>query len=80
MRARPSITGRPRARPLGDPLQPADAQPRRAGAACRRRITASTQALDYKLIDHARDAIENGTPVEIKLPIRNVHRTVGAML
>jgi glutamate synthase domain-containing protein 2/glutamate synthase domain-containing protein 1/glutamate synthase domain-containing protein 3 len=38
------------------------------------------QALDYKLIDHARDAIENGTPIEIKLPIRNVHRTVGAML
>jgi glutamate synthase (NADPH) large chain len=39
-----------------------------------------SQALDYKLIDHARDAIENGTPVEFKLPIRNVHRTVGAML
>ncbi|HJT86344.1 MAG TPA: glutamate synthase large subunit [Bryobacteraceae bacterium] len=39
-----------------------------------------SQALDYKLIDHARDAIENGTPVEIKVPIRNVHRTVGAML
>jgi glutamate synthase domain-containing protein 2/glutamate synthase domain-containing protein 1/glutamate synthase domain-containing protein 3 len=38
------------------------------------------QALDYKLIDHAREAIENGTPIEIKLPIRNVHRTVGAML
>ena len=38
------------------------------------------QALDYKLIDHARDAIEQGTPIEIKLPIRNVHRTVGAML
>ena len=38
------------------------------------------QALDYKLIDHAREAIDNGTPVEIKLPIRNVHRTVGAML
>jgi glutamate synthase domain-containing protein 2/glutamate synthase domain-containing protein 1/glutamate synthase domain-containing protein 3 len=38
------------------------------------------QALDYKLIDHATDAIENGTPVEFKLPIRNVHRTVGAML
>src|SRR5579872_2609294 len=39
-----------------------------------------SQALDYKLIDHAREAIENGTPIEIKLPIRNVHRTVGAML
>jgi glutamate synthase (NADPH/NADH) large chain len=38
------------------------------------------KALDYKLIDHARDAIENGTPIEFKLPIRNVHRTVGAML
>jgi len=38
------------------------------------------QALDYKLIDHAREAIENGTPVEIKLPIRNIHRTVGAMM
>ena len=39
-----------------------------------------SEALDYKLIDHAREAIENGTPIEIKLPIRNVHRTVGAML
>jgi glutamate synthase domain-containing protein 2/glutamate synthase domain-containing protein 1/glutamate synthase domain-containing protein 3 len=38
------------------------------------------QALDYKLIDHAREALENRIPVEIKLPIRNVHRTVGAML
>jgi len=38
------------------------------------------EALDYKLIDHAREAIDNGTPVEIKLPIKNTHRTVGAML
>jgi len=38
------------------------------------------QALDYKLIDHASEALENGTPIQIKLPIRNVHRTVGAML
>jgi len=37
-------------------------------------------ALDHTLIDLARDAVENGTPVEIKLPIRNVHRTVGTML
>jgi len=39
-----------------------------------------SQALDYKLIGHAREAIQNSTPVEFKLPIRNVHRTVGAML
>ncbi|MGH9629382.1 MAG: glutamate synthase-related protein, partial [Bryobacteraceae bacterium] len=37
-------------------------------------------ALDYKLIDHARDALDNKASVEFKLPIRNVHRTVGAML
>ena len=38
------------------------------------------KALDYKLIDHAREAIESRTPIEFKLPIKNVHRTVGAML
>ncbi|MBL8235030.1 MAG: glutamate synthase subunit alpha, partial [Bryobacterales bacterium] len=38
------------------------------------------KALDHKLIDHAKDAIENKIPVEFKMPIRNVHRTVGTML
>jgi glutamate synthase domain-containing protein 3 len=38
------------------------------------------QALDYKLIDYAREALERGTSIELKLPIRNTHRTVGAML
>jgi len=38
------------------------------------------QALDYQLIASAREALENRTPIEISLPIRNVHRTVGAML
>jgi glutamate synthase (NADPH/NADH) large chain len=38
------------------------------------------QALDYKLIDYARDALDAGSSIELKLPIRNVHRTVGAML
>src|SRR4029079_13843790 len=38
------------------------------------------EALDFKLIDHAKEAIDNGIPVEFKLPIKNVHRTVGAML
>lgn len=37
-------------------------------------------ALDHQLIDRAKEAIEHGTPVEFHLPIRNVHRTVGAML
>ncbi len=37
-------------------------------------------ALDHTLIDLAREALDSQTPVEIKLPIRNVHRTVGTML
>jgi glutamate synthase (NADPH/NADH) large chain len=38
------------------------------------------QALDYKLINSARDAMETGASVELQLPIHNTHRTVGAML
>jgi glutamate synthase domain-containing protein 3 len=38
------------------------------------------KALDYRLIDLATEALENRSPIEIVLPIRNVHRTVGAML
>ena len=38
------------------------------------------KALDHELIAGAKDAIENRTPVEMSFPIRNVHRTVGAML
>ncbi|AXC14601.1 Glutamate synthase [NADPH] large chain [Acidisarcina polymorpha] len=36
--------------------------------------------LDLQLIEMAKDALENGAPVEAKLTIRNVHRSVGAML
>src|SRR5712671_1899888 len=37
-------------------------------------------ALDSKLIEQASEAIENLTPASLSLPIRNVHRTIGAML
>ena len=37
-------------------------------------------ALDYKLIELAEPALCSGQPVEFSLPIRNVNRTVGAML
>ena len=37
-------------------------------------------ALDNRLIELAKPALENGTAVDFKLPIRNVDRTVGAML
>jgi glutamate synthase (NADPH) large chain len=38
------------------------------------------KALDHKLIAAAKDALDNRSPVEMSFPIRNVHRTVGAML
>jgi glutamate synthase (NADPH/NADH) large chain len=38
------------------------------------------KSLDCQLIDHAREALERGKQVAISLPIRNTHRTVGAML
>ena len=38
------------------------------------------KALDRVLIEHAKDAIEKKRPVKIEIPVRNVNRTVGAML
>jgi glutamate synthase domain-containing protein 3 len=38
------------------------------------------QALDHAVIEQARPALENQTPVTGEFAIRNVHRTVGAML
>ena len=38
------------------------------------------KALDHQLIAQAQAAIDNGTPVEINLPVKNANRTVGAML
>ncbi len=50
----------------------------------RRRIKAQDhgldQALDHALIAHARPALESEQPVTARFAIRNVHRTVGAML
>jgi glutamate synthase (ferredoxin) len=38
------------------------------------------KALDNLLLGLAKDAVENKTPVEIQLPIRNANRTVGTIL
>ncbi|HLQ31124.1 MAG TPA: glutamate synthase large subunit, partial [Chloroflexota bacterium] len=37
-------------------------------------------ALDHRLLEYAKDAIEGRGPVEISLPIRNSNRTVGTIL
>jgi glutamate synthase domain-containing protein 3 len=58
--------------------------PQVSGSVARRSIQAQEhgleQALDHQLIERARDALEHARPVSIQLPIRNVHRSVGAML
>ncbi|HJV41756.1 MAG TPA: glutamate synthase large subunit, partial [Caulobacter sp.] len=50
----------------------------------RRRLKAQEhgleKALDHQLIEMAKEAIETRTPAEFRLPVRNVHRSVGAML
>jgi glutamate synthase domain-containing protein 2/glutamate synthase domain-containing protein 1/glutamate synthase domain-containing protein 3 len=38
------------------------------------------EALDYQLLEQTKSALEEKKPVELSLPIRNVHRTVGALL
>jgi glutamate synthase domain-containing protein 2/glutamate synthase domain-containing protein 3 len=38
------------------------------------------EALDHKILAAARAAIDTLVPIEINLPVRNVHRTVGTML
>ena len=55
--------------------------PRRVGRRCLiKQDHGLEKSLDYQLMDHAREALERRTPVSISLPIRNTHRTVGAML
>ncbi|MGA4542239.1 glutamate synthase large subunit [Uniformispora flossi] len=38
------------------------------------------KALDNQLIELAADALDNGEPVRIQLPVQNINRTVGTML
>jgi len=54
---------------------------RRVPLRCRRKHEHTVdQSLDMDLIRMATPALERGEPVEIELPVRNTHRTVGATL
>jgi len=50
----------------------------------RRRVQAQDhgleQALDHKILGQVRDTLETLSPIEVNLPVRNVHRSVGTML
>ena len=50
----------------------------------RRRVQAQDhgleQALDHKILGQVHDALETLSPIEVNLPVRNIHRSVGSML
>jgi glutamate synthase (NADPH/NADH) large chain len=57
-----------------------DAGPKVAVYHCETQNHGLEHALDHQLIEQAKPALERGTPVRIETRIRNIHRTVGAML
>jgi glutamate synthase (NADPH) large chain len=61
-------------------LHQAPAKPAVAIHNCEKQNHHLDRALDNELIEAAQPAMENRQPVRIERPIRNVHRTVGAML
>ena len=38
------------------------------------------QALDHKILGQVHDTLETLSPIEVKFPVRNIHRSVGSML
>jgi glutamate synthase (NADPH/NADH) large chain len=65
---------------LGRILHQAPARPGVAIHNCERQDHHLDKAMDQELIAEAEPALERGEPVRIAREIRNVHRTVGAML
>ncbi len=59
-------------------------QPKLGPEVARRRVEEQDhgldKALDHRLIELAKPALERGEPVTIETPIRNINRTVGTML
>ena len=59
--------------------QPA-AGPEVARYNCEKQDHGLEKALDHRLIELAKPALERGEKITIEMPIRNIHRTVGTML
>jgi glutamate synthase domain-containing protein 2/glutamate synthase domain-containing protein 1/glutamate synthase domain-containing protein 3 len=65
---------------FSDVLRPADRAP---GVAVHKSIEQDhgvDRSFDVDLIEKCKETLETGKRIELKLPIRNVHRTVGGML
>jgi glutamate synthase domain-containing protein 2/glutamate synthase domain-containing protein 3 len=81
LRVRRSSTGWKTERlDFSDVLMPAEARPGVGIFKCIPQDHGLEAALDHQLIELCRPALERKEPVRLSMPIRNVHRTVGAML
>lgn len=61
-------------------LQPADAAPGVGVCKSRDQEHGVESAFDQQLLQLCSSALDSGKPVDLRLPVRNIHRTVGAML
>jgi glutamate synthase (ferredoxin) len=78
-----AVPDHPKARGLDLSRILAMPRPRRRGESLRRvqdQDHGLQDVLDHQLLELSREALENGTPVRLELPIRNVHRAVGTLL
>lgn len=65
---------------FSDVLKPADRAPGVGVSKTQEQDHGLQNALDNELIELCKDALESGKPCSYELPIKNRHRTVGAML
>jgi glutamate synthase domain-containing protein 3 len=65
---------------FSDVLEPAEQRPGVGVYKSKEQDHGLDKALDHSLTALCREALSFGRPVRVELPIRNVHRTVGAML
>ncbi len=65
---------------FSDVLRPAEAGPGVDVCRTQSQEHGLGAALDVQLIERCREALEGRGPVHVEMPIKNVHRTVGAML
>jgi glutamate synthase (NADPH) large chain len=65
---------------FSDVLRPAEAAPGVEVCKTKEQDHGLAGALDVRLLEICKDALESSKPVEASLPVRNLHRTIGAML
>ncbi len=80
----PSITGKITGRPAASISRRSSTIRPTPSRVARRCVQAQDhgleQALDHKILGQVHDTLETLAPIEVKFPVRNIHRSVGTML